>query len=212
MTRSKKSERIEAIIDALLLEYPDTKHYLIFSNPFELMVGTVLSAQTHDDAVNKVTKKLFEKYPTPQTLASATQEEVEQILSGINYFRNKSKAIRNSSKLIFGEFDGEVPSTKEELMSLPGVGRKSANAILINGFGKVEGIVVDTHVIRLSLRMGLTKTKKPDQIEIDLVKITPKEYWNKITSLMKDHGRAICGRRPKCDECVVSQLCPKVGV
>ncbi len=209
---ASKKPQIENILKKLKSEYPKTKHYLNFSNPLELLVGTILSAQARDDLVNAVTPALFKKYKTAKDYANASQEELESAVSKINYFRNKAKAIKESCRLIVAEHNGKVPGTLAELMELPGIGRKTANAILIHGFDIIEGIVVDTHVIRLSQRMGLTQESNPDKIERDLKAVVPKSEWKIITSLMKDHGRGICGRRPLCEGCVVASLCPKVGV
>jgi len=208
------NERDRAVImlDTLHETYPDSRHYLNFSNPLELMVATILSAQTHDTRVNALTPSLFAKYKTAEDYGGADLNELTEMVNGVTYFSNKAKYIKNACQILAVDHYGEVPKTKKELVALPGIGNKSANAILINAFDVVEGITVDTHVIRLSNRWGFTKTKNPDKIEKDLMNVVPHKYWNIITSLMKDHGRAICGRNPKCDECVISEWCPKVGV
>ena len=206
----KERDRAVKILDRLHEEYPDTRHYLNFDNPLQLMVATILSAQTHDTRVNALTPVLFAKYETAADYGGADLDELTELVNGVTYFSNKAKYIKNACQIIAVDHNGEVPRTKKELVALPGIGNKSANAVLINAFDIVEGITVDTHVIRLSKRMGFTETKNPDKIEKDLMKIVPHKYWNIITSLMKDHGRAICPKKPKCDECVVSEWCPKV--
>lgn len=206
----QERDRAVKILDRLHVEYPDTRHYLNFDNPLQLMVATILSAQTHDTRVNALTPALFAKYETAADYGGADLDELTELVNGVTYFSNKAKYIKNACQIIAVDHNGKVPKTKNELVALPGIGNKSANAVLINAFDIVEGITVDTHVIRLSKRMGFTETKNPDKIEKDLMKIVPHKYWNIVTSLMKDHGRAICPRKPKCDECVVSLWCPKV--
>jgi len=193
--------------------YPDARYYLRFDSPLELLVATILSAQARDERVNDVTARLFQKYKTAQDYADAPREQLEEDIKKINFYRNKAKAIQNACKMLVEHHDGKVPETLAELMKLPGIGRKTANAILTNAFGKVEGIVMDTHVIRLSRRMGLTREREPDKIERDLMGSIPEEAWKPLPWLMKEHGRAVCTpRRPKCDACVVGDLCPRVGV
>ncbi|MBI1729835.1 endonuclease III [Candidatus Acetothermia bacterium] len=206
------AKRAVAILERLKAEYPKTKHYINFTNTLELLVATILSAQTRDTVVNGLTPALFAKYKTANDYANASLDELTEMVAGVTYFGNKAKYIKEACAMIDADFDGKVPGTMKELTSLPGVGRKSANAILIHGFNVIEGIAVDTHVIRLSNRMALTKESNPDKIEKDLKAIVPQSYWKTITSLMKDHGRAVCGTKPKCESCVVSSLCPKVGV
>ncbi len=205
--------RAEAILQRLKVAYPHAKYYLNFSNALELLVAAILSAQARDELVNAVTAELFGKYKTASDYANVPLEQLESDIQRVNFYRNKAKAIRSACKILVEEYGGRVPDTLEGLVKLPGIGRKTANAILINAFGKVEGIVVDTHVIRLSQRLGLTKERDPGKIERDLMGLLPKSEWQRITWLMKEHGRAVCvPKKPKCDECVVRELCPKLGV
>jgi endonuclease III len=199
----------QEIIKILKKEYPNTKYYLNFSNPLELMVAAIMSAQVRDTVVNSVTAKLFRKYKTAEDY---TKLQAEEILP-VTFAFNKAKHIREAAKILVDRYRGKVPETMEELTELPGIGRKTANAILTNGFNKVEGIVVDTHVIRLSYRLGLTKNAAPEKIEKDLVAIVPKTDWKIMTWLMKDHGRAVCRAPiPYCGKCVLNKICPKKGV
>ena len=203
------SAKADEIIKTLKKEYPGTKYYLNFSNPVELMVATILSAQCRDTLVNSVTEKLFKKYKTVADYTKLKEEDVKPI----TFFNNKAKNIRAASQLVIDKFGGRVPATMEELVTLPGVGRKTANAILINAFGKVVGVVVDTHVIRVAYRLGLTKNTNPEKIEKDLMALLPKQEWKRFTWLMKDHGRAVCRAPvPTCSKCVLNKICPKKGV
>ena len=201
--------KTEKILIVLKKEYPGTKYYLNFSNPVELMVATILSAQCRDSLVNSVTEKLFKKYKTAADYTKLKSEDVKSI----TFFNNKAKNIREASQILIDKFGGRVPSTMEELITLPGVGRKTANAILINAFGKVVGVVVDTHVIRVAYRLGFTENTNPEKIEKDLMALLPKEEWKHFTWLMKDHGRAVCRAPvPTCSKCVLNKICPKNGV
>ncbi|MBI2071026.1 MAG: endonuclease III [Elusimicrobia bacterium] len=193
--------------------YPGAHYYLNFSNPLELLVAVVLSAQTRDQAVNAATPKLFARFKTAQDYARSTPEEIQRYIAGINFSNTKSKNIHKACAIIAQKHNGRVPQTMEALIELPGIGRKSANAVLINAFNKVIGVVVDTHVIRLANRLGFSKNTDPKKIEQDLMNILPKNYWVKITYFMKEHGRAVC-RAPKalCGQCRLADLCPKVGV
>ncbi|MBI2581064.1 endonuclease III [Candidatus Woesearchaeota archaeon] len=198
--------KAEDVIRILKKEYPNSKYYLSFSNPLQLMVAAVLSAQCRDDVVNAVTAKLFQKYKTAADFAKLKEDDIKSI----TFFNNKAKNIREACRIVTEKFGGKVPQTMDELVTLPGVGRKTANAILINAFGKTVGIVVDTHVIRVSYRLGLTKNTIPEKIENDLMATLPKEDWNKFTWLMKDHGRAVCmAPVPYCSKCVLDKICPK---
>ncbi|HXC62442.1 MAG TPA: endonuclease III, partial [Nitrospiria bacterium] len=193
--------------------YPNTKYYLNFSSPLELLVATVLSAQVRDTVVNATTPRLFQKYKTAEDYARADLETLIQEISSVSFPANKAKYIRQACKILVEKYHGKVPDTMEQLIELPGIGRKTANVILINAFKKVEGIVVDTHVIRLSYRLGWTKNKNPEKIEQDLMKIIPKADWDRITWLLKEHGRAICRAPvPICSQCALEPLCPKAGV
>ncbi len=201
--------KAEQAISILKKEYPNTKYYLNFSSPVQLLVATILSAQCRDDAVNATTAKLFHKYKTTADFAKLEENDIKSI----TFFKNKAKYIREACRLLVEKHSGKVPDTMEELLALPGVGRKTANAILINAFDKVQGVVVDTHVIRVAYRLGLTKNTNPEKIEKDLIVTMPKEEWKRITWLMKDHGRAVCkAPMPYCSRCVLNKLCPKNGV
>ena len=172
-------------------------------------MATILSAQCRDDVVNSVTARLFKKY---KTVADFTKLNAEDIKS-ITFFNNKAKSIREASKILMEKHGGKVPHTMEDLIMLPGVGRKTANAILINAFDKVSGVVVDTHVIRVAYRLGLTRNTNPEKIEKDLMAVVPKSEWKRITWLFKDHGRAVCKAPvPVCSKCVLNSICPKQGV
>ena len=202
--------RVLEIIMLLKLEYPDAKIALNYSNPLELLVATMLSAQCTDERVNRVTEALFEKYRRAEDYAEAELAELEEDIRPTGFYRNKAKHIKNSCKMIVEKFDSRVPDNMEDLLKLPGVARKTAHIVLSNGFGVVAGIAVDTHVRRLSQRLGLTEKKVPDKIERDLMKFVPKEEWFSLTYLLIDHGRKICkARKPLCFECVLGKrLCP----
>jgi endonuclease-3 len=203
--KSKMSE----IIKKLKKEYPQPKTALNFKTPFELLVSTILSAQTTDVQVNKVTESLFRRYKTINDYSEVPLETLRKDLSSINFYNNKAKNIQASARMIIEKFNSKVPKTMEELTSLPGVARKTANIILSNAYGINEGIAVDTHVRRLSLRLGLTKNEDPVKIEKDLLAITPKEDWGTLTHLLIFHGRNICqAKKPKHSECILYDLCP----
>jgi len=200
---------IKEIIRILKKEYPDAKVALRFKDTWQLLVATILSAQCTDVRVNKVTPGLFKKYKDISSFAEAGLREFEKDIHSTGFYKNKAKSIIGSAKKILSEFNGNVPDTMEELTSLPGVGRKTANVILSSGFGIVEGVVVDTHVKRLSGLLGLTDNTDPDKIEQALMKIIPKEDWGIISHLLILHGRKICGaRKPLCAECRINKLCP----
>lgn len=190
-------------------EYPDVKPSLNYSNPLELLVATVLSAQSTDVQVNKVTEKLFRKYRTAEDYASADLRELENDLYSTGFYKTKAKNIKAAAQIIVERYKGEVPKTMEELVSLPGVGRKTANIVLARGFGIAEGIAVDTHVKRVSRRLGLTRNSDPEKIEKDLISLARKEDFGSISMTLIYHGRKICqAKKPKCPSCVVNQLCP----
>ncbi len=212
-TMEQTRQRAQQILERLKAQYPDAKYYLNFSNPLELLVAAILSAQARDEAVNAVTAELFQKYKTAEDYATAPLERLENDLRKINFYRNKARAIQAACRALVERHGGRVPDTMEALTKLPGVGRKTANAILANAFDKVEGIVVDTHVARLSRRLGLTAHDDPEGIERDLMALLPKSEWKRLPWLMKAHGRAVCTpRAPKCPRCVLNDLCSKVGV
>ena len=215
MPRESKANRITrtaAIIAELKKAYPDAKCALNHGNPLKLLVATILSAQCTDKRVNEVTKTLFRKYKTPQAYADAPQEELENDIRSTGFFRNKAKNIRAACAKIISDFDGKVPRTMKQLLTLPGVARKTANCVLGTAFGVADGIVVDTHVIRLSGRLGLTKHKSPVKIERDLIEIVPQDEWILLSHLLIFHGRAICNaRKPDCKNCPLATLCPSAG-
>jgi len=201
--------RVGEIIKILRREYSAAKTALKFRSPHQMLVSTILSAQCTDKRVNKVTKDLFKKYRIVEDYTKANLEEFQQDIRSTGFYRNKAKNIINASKKIIEEYNGKVPDNMDELVKLPGVFRKTANVVLSSSFGKSEGIVVDTHVMRLSQRLGLTNQKNPGKIEKDLMGIIPKKEWINISYRLISHGRNICtARSPKCDKCSLSKLCP----
>ena len=208
-----RQQRVATILPILKSMYPDARCRLNFRTPLELIVATILSAQCTDDRVNIVTADLFRKYRTPQDYLDVSQEELAFDIKSINFFNNKTKSIQGAAQKIVENFKGEVPQTMDELLTLNGVARKTANVVLGNAFGIASGVVVDTHVLRLSQRLGLTEEKTPEKIEKDLSGIVPKKYWVMFPHWLITHGRKICNaRKPKCDECVLADICPKIGV
>ncbi|MDI6807705.1 MAG: endonuclease III [Candidatus Eisenbacteria bacterium] len=208
---SKKSRRTRTskILRTLSRLYPEAGTALRHENPFQLLVATILSAQCTDERVNTVTPVLFRKFPGPDEMAKAAPGEMEKIIKSTGFFRNKTKSVIGSSKAIVERFGGKVPSTMEELLTLPGVARKTANVVLGNGFGIAEGVVVDTHVHRLSNRLRLSTQKDPVKIEQDLMLLFPKKDWIKIADVLVLHGRSICkARTPLCGKCAVRKDCP----
>lgn len=196
------------IINLLKKEYPDAKCSLNFKNAFELGIAVMLSAQCTDERVNKITPILFEKYKTPEEIANIDINELERIIYPCGFYKNKSKNIKEYAKKIIKDYDGNVPCIMEELIKLPGIGRKSANVIMQNAFNNPVGIAVDTHAKRISNRIGISNNSEPNKIEQDLLKITPKEYLKDINHLFVYHGRAICtARNPKCEKCVIKEYC-----
>jgi len=197
------------LIAALHRAYPDAECALTHHDPFQLLVATILSAQCTDARVNMVTPKLFAAYPDAASMSRAGQEELETIIRSTGFYRNKAKSIRGASARLVEAFGGRVPKTMEELLTLPGVARKTANVVLGVGYGIADGVVVDTHVERLSRRLGLSKGKNPEAIEQDLMKVVPRDRWIGISHLLIDHGRQVCkARKPACDRCPVAGLCP----
>lgn len=206
-------ERAPEIFARLQAAYPDARCSLDFETPFQLLIATILSAQCTDKRVNMVTPKLFATYPTPAALADAQQQDVEELVKTTGFFRNKAKSLLGVSAAIESRHGGEVPSTLEELVVLPGVGRKTANVILGNAFNRNEGVVVDTHVARVSKRLGLTRHDDPVKIEQDLMKLFPADQWTLLAHLLIFHGRQICeARLPKCSSCPLAELCPSFGI
>lgn len=200
------------VIQRLNKEYPKTGYYLKFKTPLQLLVAAILSAQVRDETVNAVTPALFKKFKTAKDYANSTIEKLIKYIKKVNFAGNKSRNIINACKMIVKDYSGKVPDKVEELMKLPGVGRKTAVVIMENAFHKRVGIAVDTHVIRVAYRLGWTKNKEPKKIEHDLIELIPKRYWLKIQWLLKAHGRAVCMGKPKCSKCCVKKLCPKQGV
>lgn len=202
-------EQVTAMIAELRRLYPDAACSLNFSNPLELLVATQLSAQCTDERVNIVTETLFKKYRSVEDFAKVSQEELEQDIRPTGFYRNKAKNIRAASQRMITDFGGEVPRTMAGLLSLAGVARKTANVVLGNAFGIVEGFVVDTHVGRLSRRMGWTTNEDPVKVEQDLMRIIPQQDWLDLSHLLIFHGRAICNaRKPLCEQCTLASLCP----
>jgi endonuclease-3 len=214
VARPKKTDpaRVAAIVDGLEELYPDAHCELNFETPFQLLIATILSAQTTDVRVNMVTPKLFAKYGTPQKLAAVTNKEIEPIIQSTGFFRNKAKNILGAARVIMEDFDGVVPRTMEELLTLPGVARKTANVVLGSAFGMNEGFVVDTHVMRLSQRLALTKQLEPVKIERDLCDTLPRDKWTKLGHQLIWHGRRVCfARKPACHQCALAPHCPSAG-
>jgi endonuclease-3 len=197
------------IIDLLEKEHADAKVALHYSNPLELLVATMLSAQSTDETVNKVTKSLFKKYTKPEDYANVDLKELEQDIRSTGFYHNKAKNLQNAAKMLVEKYHGQVPKTMEELVELPGVARKTANIVLTNAFGVVAGVAVDTHVRRLAQRLGLSENDDPNKIEQDLMSIVPKDKWMRITDLLIFHGRRVCtAKKPNCAGCVLNKICP----
>jgi len=212
-TLEEKKWRARTILHRLAKAYPDAKTALDYGNPLELLVATILSAQTTDARVNMVTPNLFRRYRTAADYARAPAGELERAIQSTGFFNSKAKSLRRAGAAIAAEHGGKVPASMEELVRLPGVGRKTANVVLGNAFGIDEGFVVDTHVARLAWRMGLTRQTDPVKIEQDLIALVPKGQRTMAAHRLIFHGRRICqARKPRCSECPVNDLCPKVGV
>src|SRR6266487_3614801 len=208
-TNGDRKKRLRKIIRELKSAYPDAKCTLNHTNPFELLIATILSAQCTDERVNIVTADLFRKYRKPEDYLKVPATELQQDIRTTGFFRNKTKSIQGACKVLIEEFRGEVPQTMAELLRLPGAARKTANVVLGVAFGIAEGVVVDTHVSRLSQRLRLTKQKEAGKIERDLMELVPRKDWIIFSHLLIFHGRRICkARRPLCEECVVEKLCP----
>ena len=205
----KERAPVEETITRLKSEYPDATTALDWNDPLELLVATILSAQTTDVRVNAVTPTLFAKYPTAADYAGADPAELEEDIRPTGFFRNKAKSLRGMAGALVEDHGGEVPRTMDELVALPGVGRKTANVVLGNAFGIDEGVVVDTHVRRVSNRLGFTAHNDPEKIEQDLVQTVPRRDWTVFSHLLILHGRSVCkARKPACSDCVVNDLCP----
>ena len=204
-----RERQVEEVLERLYSEYPDSTISLNYSNRLELLIAVILSAQCTDERVNAVCADLFETYETPEDYANAPQEELAEAINSITYYNNKAKYIRSACADIAEKHGGEVPDTMSELTDLAGVGRKTANVVLQHGHDVVEGIVVDTHVQRLTRRLGITEAERPAAIEKDLLGIVPEEDWQQFTHLLIDHGRATCTAiNPDCADCVLADLCP----
>jgi endonuclease-3 len=208
-----KRERTAEIVARLRREYPDTRCALDFQTPLQLLVATVLSAQCTDKRVNEVTPALFRRYPTARDYAGADLTELEEMVRTTGFYRNKARALKALGQALTTDHAGEVPAEMEPLKQLPGVGRKTANVVLGNAFGRNEGVVVDTHVQRLSRRLGMTRQTDPEKIERDLMELVPRQDWTVFSHLLIDHGRKICkARKPDCPVCPVADLCPSAEV
>jgi endonuclease-3 len=204
------SKRISKILELLYDEYPNSRVSLDYRNPYELLVATILSAQSTDKGVNKVLPGLFKRFPDVHSMSKSSTDDIKPYIKTIGLYNNKAKFLSNMARKVIEDFDGKIPQTMKELISLPGVARKTANVVLGNAFEKPEGIAVDTHVIRLINRMGFIEGKNAVKIERELVKIVPRDKWTKLTMVFIDHGRKICIRKPKCDKCVLSNYCDKI--
>ena len=208
-SKSQRQARTQEIIKLLKRAHPDARCALNHSNAFELLVATILSAQCTDERVNKVTADLFRKYRKPEDYLKVRDTELQQDIKTTGFFRNKTKSIQGACKVLIEEFGGEVPRTMAELLRVPGAARKTSNVVLGVAYGIAEGIVVDTHVSRLSQRLKLTRQKDPVKIERDLMELVPKKDWIIFSHLLIFHGRRVCkARRPLCEECVIEKLCP----
>ena len=197
------------VIELLEKEHADAKIALHHSNPLELLVATILSAQATDEQINKITPSLFEKYRTAEDFANADLKELEQQIKSSGFYHNKAKNIKNGCKMLMEKYNGKVPKTMDELTELPGVARKTANIVLANAYGVVEGVAVDTHVRRLAQRLGLSEYDDPEKIEKDLMRLVPRHKWTRITDLLIFHGRRICtAKKPNCAVCVLNKICP----
>jgi len=204
--------RISRIITLLGEEYPGARIALEYSNTLELLIATILSAQCTDVTVNKITPRLFSRYSSAGDYAGAAVEELEQIIKPCGFYHAKARSIMGAAGMIHHKYSGMVPRTMAELVTLPGVARKTANVVLYNGYGISEGIAVDTHVRRLSRLLGLSRHNEPEKIEKDLMEIVPRDQWGRITYLLIEHGRRICiARRPRCERCVLAGLCPSAN-
>jgi endonuclease-3 len=208
-----RRQRAGEIVERLRRTYPEVRLALDFQSPLQLLMATVLAAQCTDERVNQVTPALFRRYPAARDYAAADLLELEEMVRTTGFFRNKARALKNLGTALVAEHGGEVPASLELLVSLPGVGRKTANVVLGNAFGKNEGVAVDTHVQRLSRRLFLTEETEPEKIERDLVAILPREEWTRFALLLQDHGRKVCkARKPECAICPVADLCPSAEV
>ena len=206
-----KKDFIE-IIEILKKQYPDAKCSLDFSTPFELLIAVILSAQCTDERVNQVTSKIFPKYNTPEDFANMDLDLLESLIHSCGFYKNKAKNMKNTSKILIDKYNSNLPQTMEELIALPGVGRKTANVIMLEAFDNPQGVAVDTHCKRLANRLTISKEKEPEKIEKDILKISPKEYYKDLNHILIYHGRNICNsRNPKCDICPLTTYCKYYG-
>ena len=208
MTRKSAHARAELIYSRLEATYPDAKCALAFENPLQLLIATILSAQSTDKMVNTVTPALFKKYKSAKHFADADVSDIEKLIHSTGFFRNKARSIQNACRIIVDTYSGKVPQQMNELLQLPGVARKTANVVLGVAFGKAEGVVVDTHVLRLSRRLNFSKEERPQKIEDDLMRLFPRQQWIQLSHLLIHHGRALChARKPECAKCPIEDLC-----
>ena len=213
MRKTDKTRRAAAILERLKARYPVPETMLTHENPWELMIATVLAAQCTDARVNTITPELFRRWPGPAEMMQATQEEIESVIRPTGFYHNKAKNILGAARRVTEAFGGEVPRTLAELITIPGVARKTANVVLWGAFGINEGLAVDTHVKRLSFRLGLTKNTDPVKIEQDLMNIFPREEWGDVNHRLVWFGRDVCdARKPDCGQCELAELCPRCGV
>lgn len=208
-----RKQRAGQILALLREEYPDSRCALDFASPLQLLAATVLAAQCTDARVNAVTPQLFARYPTARHLAEADLPELEEVVHPTGFYRNKARALQGLGRALVAGHGGEVPDAMESLRALPGVGRKTANVVIGNAFHRNEGIVVDTHVLRLSRRLALTAETDPEKIERDLMPLVPQQDWTLVSHLLIDHGRAVCkAKKPECPRCVLQALCPSAEI
>ncbi|MCK8503196.1 endonuclease III [Myxococcus fulvus] len=209
----KPAEKAALLLERLREQHPDARYELDWSTPFELLVATILAAQCTDERVNRVTATVFPKYPGPQAFADADTAQLEEDLKPTGFYKQKTKSVQAMSRALLEQFGGEVPRTVEELVKLPGVARKTANVVLNTAFDLPSGIIVDTHVARVSQRLGLTKHDKPEAIEQDLMKLVPQDTWTFFGPATVLHGRYTCtAKNPRCETCIVKDICPRIGV
>ncbi|RKG57466.1 endonuclease III [Corallococcus sp. AB011P] len=209
----KPAALVPVVLERLREKYPGAKYELNWNTPFELLVATILAAQCTDERVNRVTAELWKKYDGPQALADADTAELEEDLKPTGFFKQKTKTVQAVSRALLDAHQGEVPPRMEDLVELPGVARKTANVVLNTAFNQASGVIVDTHVARVSQRLGLTKQEKPEAIETDLMKLVPKDDWTFFGPAVVLHGRYTCvAKKPKCSECLLNDVCPKLGV
>ena len=208
MNEDLKKRALE-ILERLERTYPHATIALNYKNPYELLVAVVLSAQCTDKRVNQVTPKVFERFPTPEAMAQARLDEIEELIRPTGFFRNKARNLKRACQIMVKDHDGKVPRTMNEMLKLPGVARKTANCVLYSAYGEITGIPVDTHVKRLSKRLGLSKNHNPDKIEKDLMVLIPKKKWGEFSFALIRHGREVCkAREPLCQRCVLNDICP----